>query len=118
MSFANFLKESTGDVVIKDTMNVLKAEFDENRIQSTKLRDNKLEVESHYDGEIYHVNVSPLVVELTERNEFIESYSLVFNTAKEIADKIIDKLASFSKWLKGPLGPFNLSAEFNHIISV
>ena len=52
-------------------MNVLKAEFDENRIQSTKLRDNKLEVESHYDGEIYHVNVSPLVVELTERNEFI-----------------------------------------------
>lgn len=117
MSFANFLEESTGDVV-KDTMKVLKAEFDENRIQSTKLRDNKLEVESHYDGEIYHVNVSPLVVELTERNEVIESYSLVFKTAKEIADKIIDKLLSFSKWLKGPRGPFNLSAEFNHIISV
>lgn len=117
MSFANFLKESTGDVV-KDTMKVLKAEFDENRIQSTKLRDNKLEVESHYDGEIYHVNVSHLVVELTERNEVIKSYSLVSKTAKEIAELIIDKLASFSKWLKGPRGPFNLSAEFNHIISV
>ena len=76
---------------------VTHAEFDENRIQSTKLRDNKLEVESHYDGEIYHVNVSPLIVELTERNEVIESYSLVFKTAKEIADKIIDKLQSFSK---------------------
>ena len=117
MSFADFLKESTG-VAVEDTMKVLKAEFDENRIQSTKMRDDKLEVESHYDGEIYHVNVSPLIVELTERNEVIESYSLVFKTAKEIADKIIDKLQSFSKWLKGPRGPFNLSAEFNHIISV
>ena len=117
MSFADFLKESTG-VAVEDTMKVLKAEFDENRIQSTKMRDDKLEVESHYDGEIYHVNVSPLTVKLTERNEVIESYSLVFKTAKEIADKIIDKLQSFSKWLKGPRGPFNLSAEFNHIISV
>ena len=96
MSFADFLKESTG-VAVEDTMKVLKAEFDENRIQSTKMRDDKLEVESHYDGEIYHVNVSPLTVKLTERNEVIESYSLVSNTAKEIADKIIDKLASFRK---------------------
>lgn len=94
MRFANFLEESTGDVVY-DTMKVLKAEFDENRIQSTRLRDNKLEVESQYDGEIYHVNVSHFGVELRERNEVIESYSLVFNSAKEIADKIIDKLVSF-----------------------
>ena len=117
MSFADFLKESTG-VAVEDTMKVLKAEFDENRIQSTKMRDDKLEVESHYDGEIYHVNVSPLTVKLAERNEVIESYSLVSNTAKEIAELIIDKLQSFSKWLKGPRGPFNLSAKFNHIISV
>ena len=32
MSFANFLEESTGDVV-KDTMKVLKAEFDESAHQ-------------------------------------------------------------------------------------
>ena len=117
MSFADFLKESIG-VAVEDTMKALKAEFDENRIQSTKMRDDKLEVESHYDGEIYHVIVSPLTVKLTERNEVIESYSLVSNTAKEIAELIIDKLISFTKWLKGPRGPFNLSAEFNHIISV
>ena len=96
MSFADFLKESTG-VAVEDTMKALKAEFDENRIQSTKMRDDKLEVESHYDGEIYHVNVSPLTVKLTERNEVIESYSLVSNTAKEIAELIIDKLLSFTK---------------------
>ena len=117
MSFADFLKESTG-VAVEDTMKALKAEFDENRIQSTKMRDDKLEVESHYDGEIYHVNVSPLTVKLTERNEVIESYSLVSNTAKEIAELIIDKLQSFTKWLKGLRSPFNLSAEFNQIISV
>ena len=58
---------------------------------------NQIEIESHFDDDIYHVNVSPLTIELVERDEVLKSYSLVHKDAKEIAEDIIKYLEKHSK---------------------
>lgn len=96
MKFSDFLNEALNPTT-RLVIRTIQHELGENRIPNSILREGVIEVESPYDGEVYHITVDPLSVRLSERDEEISVYSHATYESREIAEAIVNKLQSFQR---------------------
>lgn len=85
MIHTNF--KSNKIIAVENAIEVIKSELDTNGIQNEISRQNQIIANG-----INHINVTPLVVELTSNYDILETYSLSFKTPEQIAKLIVEKL--------------------------